>query len=325
MNFKNEIKSRILKSGFSDVRIMSSSEPDKSIIIAAFPYSVKKNYSELGVRISPFAQKDHYGEAVKRLKKIALSIREETSLKKKDIRIFCNSQLEEKWYAAKSGLGFYGRNSLIITKEAGSRIIIAGMILPISLTPDEGLDNGTIPGALCGSCRHCLSACPTSAIETSGFINRDKCLQSLTTDDRILSEYTMERWGNRLYGCSICQDCCPYNNKPAFDRTDDTIKGNLGDTVPYEKILTADDLELKEYFRGTALAMSWIDFDLLRRNALISAAWENNIDLTDLIRRFENHKTIGYAARWSLRKIKEQAKDAPITSAAKSPNSIILP
>lgn len=325
MNFKNEIKSKILKSGFSEVRIMPSSEPEKSIIVAAFPYSVKKDYSELGVRISPFAQNDHYGEAVKRFKKIALSIREKMSLEKKDIRIFCNSQLEEKWYAAKSGLGFYGRNSLIITRESGSRIIIAGMILPLKLTPDEGLENGTIPGALCGSCRLCVSACPTSAIEESGFINRDKCLQSLSTDDRILSEYTMMKWGNRLYGCSICQDCCPYNNKPSFNRTVETIKGSLGDTVSYEKILKAENLELKEYFRGTALSMSWINFDLLRRNALISAAWERKIDLTDLIRRFENHKTIGYAARWSLKKIKEQTINAPMTSAAKSPNSIILP
>lgn len=325
MNFKNEIKRKILNSGFSEVRFTTSTKLDRTIVIAAFPYSVQENYSERGVRISPFAQKNHYGEAVVRLKKISRFIREETSLKKSDIAIFCNSQMEEKWYAASSGLGFYGRNSLIITKEAGSRVILAGLILPLELTPDVGLDRGTIPGALCGSCRLCVSACPTSAIESGGSINRDKCLQSLTTDDRNLSDSIMEIWGNRLYGCSICQDCCPHNKRPAFISADKEIKGNLGDTIPYELILTADDSELKDLFRGTALSMSWINYDLLRRNALISAASEKKTDLRELIGKFYNHKAIGYAARWSLKKINKQAKEAPSTSAAKSPNSIILP
>lgn len=325
MNFKNEIKTKILDSGFSEVTFLREKEAEYTIIIAAFPYQTKEKQIIYGAKISPFAQKNHYAEAVNRLKKTALFIREKASLNKKDIRIFCNSQLEEKWFAAISGLGFYGRNSLIITQKAGSRIILAGIKLPLSFIPDEGINKGTIPGALCGNCHKCITACPTSAIEGKGSINRDKCLQSLTTDDRILSESIMERWGNRLYGCSICQDCCPYNSKPSFKRTNNEIKGNLGESVQYEKILTADDSDLKEYFRGTALSMSWIDFDLLRRNAIISAASEEKRELLNLITPFINHKKIGYAARWSIKKITAQLNIDPAISAAKSPNSIILP
>jgi len=302
MNFKIEIKSRILNEGFEDVRFLTEENSGKTIIVASFPYRLQEKNQKKGVNITPFARSDHYGEAVKRLKNVALFIREENSLKKKDIRIFCNSRLEEKLYAALSGLGFYGRNSLIITEKSGSRVILAGMIIPIRLEPDEALNNGTIPGALCGSCRACINNCPTLAIEAKGIINRDKCLQSLTTDHRILPEEIMEKWGNRLYGCSICQDCCPFNK---FEQnTNDSVKGHIGDSVPFEFILNADDREMKEYFRGTALSMAWIDFDHLRRNTIISSVAENRVDLIETIEKFLNHEKIAYAAQWAVEKLK---------------------
>jgi len=108
-------------------------------------------------------------------------------------------------------------------------------------------------------------------------------------------------------------------------KTPGIITGDLGDSVPFDLILKADDAELKEFFRGTALSMSWIRLDLLRRNALLSAAWTEKKELLELLEKFKDHKTIGYAARWSIKKITEQPSKAPIISAAKSLNSIILP
>ena len=303
MNFKNEVKSLFIGEGFSEVRVLKDFHSDKSIIIGAFPYEVRSDSDLTGVKISPFAQKNHYGEAVKRLKKISLFIRGKNSLKKSDIRIFCNSRLEEKWYAANSGLGFYGKNSLIITKRSGSRVILAGIIIPINLEPDEKLEKAEFPGEICGSCNICLKKCPTSAIETNGFINRDKCLQSLTTDERVLQENILEKWGNRLYGCSICQDCCPYNKNRIEGNTD--ITGFLGRSVPFEFLLKSDDVTLKNFFKGTALSMSWIKLDLLRRNAIISTVAERRIDLIVLIEKFLAHKNLSYSAQWALNKLNQ--------------------
>lgn len=325
MELKSSITNQFLGLEFSAVRFLQNPDNNGSIVIGAFPYTVQDDYSDDGVRISPFAQNNHYGEAVKRLKQVSQYLRNILPITKKEIRIFCNSQFKEKWFAASSGLGFYGRNSLIITKEAGSRVILAGIMVPIDFPPDNNLKNGTIPGALCGSCRNCIKSCPTGAIEKGGIINRNLCLQSLTTDTRILPDSIMEKWGNRLYGCSICQDCCPFNkNRPVFP-TDEVRKGKPGDSVPYKFILTADDSTLKEYFRGTALSMSWISYDMLRRNAIISAASENRKDLQELIKNYFDHSTIGYAANWSFKKITRQPTKAPIISAEKSLNSIILP
>ena len=302
MNFKFEIKTRIMSKGFSEVRFIAGPVEGSSTIIASFPYVVNNKFHENGVRISPFAQKNHYLEAVKRLKDIVRYIREIKSLSKKDIRIFCNSQLEEKWFGASSGLGFYGRNSLIITQMYGSRVILAGLIVPIIFDYDAALQNGTIPGTLCGSCRNCVKTCPTSAIKKSGKIDRDKCLQSLTTDARELPEFIMEQWGNRLYGCSICQDCCPFNKKDNPQNME--ITGVLGESIPFEIILSSSDEEIKAYLKGSALSMSWIQYDLLRRNAMISAVFEKRTDLIQLIEKYLDHPSIAYAAKWSLNRLK---------------------
>ncbi|MDA3809170.1 MAG: hypothetical protein PF518_02455 [Spirochaetaceae bacterium] len=311
-----EIKKRIISAGFTQVGFLNDERNRNSIIIAAFPYNLNNAKAAKGVRISPFARNNHYGEAVNRLKKIALFIREEKLLIKKDIRIFCNSQLEEKWFAAKSGLGFYGRNSLIITKEAGSRVILAGLIVPFKLESDKELENATIPGVMCGSCRACINACPTNAIESKGYINRDKCLQSLTTDDRILPEDIMEKWENRLYGCSICQDCCPFNKNPRSKSaeysdspnkkrilSDSELKGFIGESVPFEFMLHANDSEMKAFFKGTALSMSWIKYDNLRRNTIISTVFEQRSDLLNELEEFLNHKSLSYAAKWAIKKL----------------------
>lgn len=310
MNFKIELTNKIIEMGFSQVNFLKDNDTEGTIIIAAFPYNTRSltqnKDKKIGVKVSPFAQKNHYKEAVNRLKKISLYIREEKSLTKKEIRIFCNSQLEEKKFAALSGLGFYGRNSLIITKQYGSRVILAGMTIPVKLEIDEMIKGASTPGANCGNCHACMINCPTSAIEAGGHINRDKCLQSLTTDERVLPPEIMEKWGNRLYGCSICQDCCPFNSN--IDETRNLeITGNLGENIPFKSILEADDEELKSLFRGTALSMSWIKYDLLRRNAIISAVSENRKDLIPIIEKYTSHDQISYGAKWALTKLRKRS------------------
>ncbi len=306
MCFKNEIIEKILDLGFSDAKILSNwNENDSdsnSLIIASFPYSTSKGEKGNGVRISPFAQSNHYGEAVKRLKKVAIYIREKKLLKKRDIQIFCNSRLEEKRFAASCGLGFYGRNSLIITEKYGSRVILAGIIVPFKLENDQKINSGTIPGAKCGNCTLCIKKCPTSAIGSHGEIDRNKCLQSLSTDKRILPEKIMGKWGNRLYGCQICQSCCPFNKSDIVE--DKSIKGYIGDSVPYRFILESNDQGLKSFFKDSTLGMSWIEYDLLRRNTIISAANEGRKDLIELIEKHLHNLDIAYAVKWALDKLK---------------------
>lgn len=310
MNYKKNIIEYFRIEGFTAPRFLKNTDGEGTVIIAAFPVRIPREKSGSGLKIAPFAAANHYREAVNRLKKISLLLREQTGLTKKDIRLFCNSTLEEKRFASLAGLGFIGRNSLIITKEWGSRIILAGLILPFHLEEDTPLENGSIAGALCGSCRRCMKACPTGAIERSGEINRDKCLQSLTTDSRVIPEWIMEKWGNRLYGCTICQDCCPFN-KSVESPEPDGITGDVNGPLSFESVLAVDDSTLKENLKGTALGMSWITAENLKRNALISASFcrdsQEAAGRIPIVESYTGHPVIAYAAIWSLKRLKKKA------------------
>ncbi|MBN2658207.1 MAG: epoxyqueuosine reductase [Spirochaetales bacterium] len=310
MNSKEDISEYFRIEGFSSPRFLKNPEGPGTVIIAAFPVRIPVEKAPKGLRIAPFAAANHYGEAVLRMKRISGVLREKTGMSKSDIRLFCNSTLEEKRFAALSGLGFTGRNSLVITREWGSRVILAGMIIPFETETDSPLENGSKAGALCGSCRRCMAACPTGAIESSGVVNRDKCLQSLTTDSRRIPEWIMEKWGNRLYGCTICQDVCPFN-KNVVSPEPDGIAGDLGMTLSFEEVLVPDDPVLKKSLKGTALGMSWITAENLKRNAMISASFcRNRIEaesLIPLVEPYTGHPVISYAAIWSLKRLRKTA------------------
>ena len=122
-------------------------------------------------------------------------------------RVFVDSApvLDRAW-AAKSGLGWIGKNSMLITKQKGSFYFIAEIILDLELKPDYPTTDH------CGSCTACIDACPTDAIIEDKVIDSNKCISYLTIElkDQIPNSFAdkMEGW---IFGCDICQDVCPWN------------------------------------------------------------------------------------------------------------------
>lgn len=121
-------------------------------------------------------------------------------------RVFVDSApvMERQW-AEKSGLGWVGKNTLLINKEQGSFFFLAEMIIDLELEPDGPIKD------YCGTCTRCIDACPTDAI-TPYQLDASKCISYLTIElkDSIPSEFKdqMEGWA---FGCDICQDVCPWN------------------------------------------------------------------------------------------------------------------
>jgi len=315
-----ELRERLRAKGFLSpgLGVFSSSDTSTGYCIGTLPYYTEEaaDNSKPGEphgRIAPFARRNYYLEAVSRLKKLVTELCETTALRKKNFRIFCNSRLPEKKMAFEAGIGSYGKNSLILTRETGSLCILAGFLFPLEILPPEERDKISRNKAarefsLCGNCRACIEACPVQAITAPGVVDKTKCLQDLSTSTEDFSEEIKDIWGNRLYGCQICQDVCPVNRIPVPGiRTD---KGELGASLPLSLFLGNPPGEIRKKLKGSVLDRKWIPPEALIRNALISAGNAGDPVLLSLIDPLRSHTEtlIRDAADWAYKKIYQRKR-----------------
>lgn len=119
----------------------------------------------------------------------------------------------EKAWAARSGLGWVGKNSNLLVKTGGSFFFLGELIVDIELPADTPVKDH------CGRCRLCMDACPTNAIVAPGRIDARKCISYLTVEYReALPSGMRDNFNNRVFGCDICQDVCPWNKRAVSHR-----------------------------------------------------------------------------------------------------------
>lgn len=181
----------------------------KSVISVLDNYFTEDRQDDRSVPlISMYAHGRDYHDVVrKKLKQLLEYIRREFG--EVDGRVFVDSApvLERAW-AARSGLGWIGRNSLLLTRNSGSFYFLGEIILDLELTYDAPVRD------LCAKCRLCIDACPTGAIVEPRKVDARKCLSYLTIEYRgELPNDLRAAFGNRIFGCDICQDVCPFNRK----------------------------------------------------------------------------------------------------------------
>src|SRR3954468_8090893 len=119
--------------------------------------------------------------------------------------------------AARSGVGFYGKNTLLITRRHGSWVVLGTLVTERELEPTPPLDAG------CGSCTLCVDACPTDALEEPGTLDATRCLSYWTQAPGVVPERVRDALGDRVYGCDICQDVCPWNRGVEKRRRDEPL------------------------------------------------------------------------------------------------------
>jgi epoxyqueuosine reductase len=130
-----------------------------------------------------------------------------------------SSSILEKPWGREAGLGWQGRHSVLINKEIGSFFFIGILILNIDLDYDP-----PFTGEYCGSCRLCMDACPTGAINENRTIDARKCIANVTIERRgPIPDKLVPLLGRRIYGCDRCQEVCPWNKKIEIKRTPDFI------------------------------------------------------------------------------------------------------
>jgi len=179
----------------------------KSVISLQYNYFPKEIQNQNTYKISKYAYGEDYHHIIKgKLYELLNFIQENIG----DVsgRAFIDSApvLERAW-AKKSGLGWIGKHSLLITKQKGSFYFLAEIILDLELEYDHEFKTDH-----CGNCTKCIDACPTKAILPNSTIDGSKCISYFTIELRgELPNYMKNKFDDWIFGCDLCQDVCPWN------------------------------------------------------------------------------------------------------------------
>jgi epoxyqueuosine reductase len=204
----------------------------RSVIVCALNYNTGlpkstdvahlRNDSEPRGWISRYAWGDDYHEVLQeKLKELMAALRERFN-EPFDARVYADTgPLHERIFAKYAGLGWLGKNTLLLNQRLGSWIFLGAILTTLDLAPT--LEDGVLPPPdLCGSCRRCIEACPTQAFVEPYVMDARRCISYLTIELRgPIPDELREPVGNHVFGCDICQDVCPWNRRAPISASEE--------------------------------------------------------------------------------------------------------
>lgn len=210
--------------------------------------------------------------------------------------------------AQRAGLGFIGKNGLLITKEFGSFVYLGEIITNLEFEPDQPLENG------CGDCTRCIDACPTDALLGDGRLNAQRCLSYQTQTKGYMPMEYRRKITHVIYGCDICQLVCPYNQgidshlHPEMEPNPEAVQ------PPLKSLLTISNKDFKATYGH--MAGAWRGKKPLQRNAIIALA--NYRDQTALpllleVMETDQRPMIRGTAAWAISQIQRYYHPSIIT------------
>lgn len=210
-----------------------------SVITVLYNYNPEdKTLEKADYKIAKYAWGKDYHYIIKNKLKLLLTKIEELT-GERNARVFTDSApLMDRALARKSGLGFIGKNTLLINRKLGSYLFIGHLVLDLELSTD----NETTVN-FCGSCTKCIQACPTDALKPFELDSR-KCISYLTIEykgEKLPENINPKKVAPWIFGCDICQDVCPWNRKvpthkePLFEPSENLKKMKRNDWVNLDK------------------------------------------------------------------------------------------
>jgi epoxyqueuosine reductase len=203
--------------------------------------------------------------------------------------------------AVRAGIGFYGKNTMLITRRHGSWVVLGTLITDVEIEPDEPLVLD------CGDCRLCIDACPTGALDEPGTLDATRCLSYWTQAPASIPEVYRAHLADMVYGCDICQDVCPWNRGVEKRRSDASGPGEPN--VSLADWLLADAEELAR--RYDRLYVPRNDARYLRRNALVAlgnTGSERDAHLAEPYAAGDDDLLRGHA-EWALAQLAGRGRD----------------
>ena len=221
----------------------------KTIISLAYPYAPQKPGTQEGFTVSRYSQpaKEDYHARLKDLCEALVGMMTDICPGSHSRICVDSAPILEKSFATSSGIGFIGKNTMLIMPDHGSYFYLAEILTTANLgfLSMEPMENQ------CGTCKRCIDSCPTGALEKPFYLDASKCISYLTIEHKGETKPDMGRkMGNCFFGCDRCQEVCPFNEDEA------SMEIQL---PPMDAFLQMNDNEFGERFGHTAFARAGLE------------------------------------------------------------------
>jgi epoxyqueuosine reductase len=207
--------------------------------------------------------------------------------------------LLERDFARRAGLGWFGKNTMLIDKRLGSYFFLGALLLGLDLRPDP-----PFLASHCGTCTACLDACPTAAFPSAGVLDSRKCISYLTIELRTpIPEPQREFIGDWVFGCDVCQEACPWNRKAPRTQETAFVSRPGVDPIDLIELMGLSEEGFRERFRGTAITRAKRR-GLLRNAAIILGNHADPSALPALRRALtDTEPLVREAVAWAIQRI----------------------
>ncbi|GIW81410.1 MAG: epoxyqueuosine reductase [Gemmatales bacterium] len=274
----------------------------RSIIMVAMnyrPHASTADGNDSSGRIAAYALGKDYHDVLRTRLKALLGWMQQEHPGCRGRAVVDTAPLLERDFARRAGLGWIGKNTMLINKRLGSFLFLGALLVDIDLQPDLPFEPNH-----CGSCTACLDACPTQAFVQPGVLDSRRCISYLTIELRgSIDESLRSEIGDWLFGCDVCQEVCPWNRKAPAGRQPDLQP--LPEIVALDvvELLQMDEQEFRRRFGATALSRAGRRG--LIRNAAIVLGNRRCVEAFAPLRRLENDAdpVIREAAQWAISQI----------------------
>ncbi len=294
----------------------------RSLIVVGFSYFVADPPADLWNdplrgRVARYAWgPDYHTQLEPGLKALAAFIREEAGTAAQARYYVDTGPVLERAWAARAGLGFIGKNSLLIRPGTGSYLFLGVILTDVEVEPDPGaIDKGaTLPAdavdgvsrtGTCGSCRRCLDICPTHAFPSAYILDSRRCISYLTIELRgAIPEPLRAKMGNWVYGCDECQSVCPWVRQYSKPREHPFLRADPETMAPFlPDLLALDEEGFRRRFRGTPLKRA--KRSGLLRNAAVALGNSGKSEAVPALERAarDADPLIREHADWALRRM----------------------
>jgi epoxyqueuosine reductase len=303
---ERDIKERKARGLFADMRF-TMAQPDvschpetllagaRTVVSAAHCYYVPEPSLEPGeARLARYTWYDGYSVLRERLDELGRRLGGEYR-----VLVDANQHVDREG-AARSGVGFYGKNTMLITRRHGSWVVLGTLVTTAVVEPTPPLELD------CGSCTLCIEACPTGALDEPGVLDSTKCLSYWTQAPASIPEEYRAELDAQVYGCDICQDVCPWNRGIEKRRVGHNVPDDAEPHVRLADWLQEEDALLTE--RYDRLYVPNNDARYLRRNALVALGNSGGPDDLTLAEPYlsDADELLREQAHWTVSRIKER-------------------